>query len=431
MKPRCRALPPAAWALLLAGLLPGCTPEAPPPAPELAPNPSDPEATHARADHAYPLPPAPPDDAFGRSPDFPTHHVADAIELALVAYLRDDDDEALRRAKAWSAELATAAAPEYRFAHQLHAYTQRLAHGPRYESKVVDRMPFEEPAEYRYFFDRPQDEVAALMHCNLVASCTWRENRPGFRTPGGEPFEAVAPGAEAETEATVVSCGEHSVDTATCPPYFPVFERTTWVELGRNRLDLWSDGHDPLTMDKLVVALGLEPGMGVADVGAGSGWFTFPFARAVGSQGEVLAVELDPLFVDYLQAVARGSDLPWVRALQSSGTTPELPEASLDLVWVSEVYQDLYLVDAEAGLDPNQGATMAFTRALTAGLEPGGTLAVLEFGPRGNGTGAQFQTGFSLDHLWSHLEAAGLEHREQVPIVVRAQLHLYTKPTQP
>jgi SAM-dependent methyltransferase len=424
MQHRVRALGQLSRVLTLAsGAMLACEPAGQPhdPAPEAQPT-----------DERIPLPPPPASDSSGRGPDFPTHHVADMIEQAVVDYLEDGDAEALRRATAWAEELANSAAPQYRFAHQLHAYTQRLAHGPRHEGQVLDRLPPEEQAAYRYFFDQPQAEVAAAMRCNLVASCTWRAGFPGFRPPGGAPLERVGAGEQsADAPSGLVRCGDRTVDPDTCPATFPVFERSSWMELGRDRLDLWSSEQSPLTTDVLVATLGIEPGDRVADVGAGSGWFSFPFARAVGPQGELLAVELDPAFADYLQAVAQGSDLTQVRVVRSASSTPELPAGELDLVWVSVVYQDLYLEDALADRDPHRGATMAFTQALASGLKPGGTLAVLELGPRSNGTGAGIETGFELPHLWALIEGAGLQHRAQVPAVVHAELHLFTKPGGP
>src|SRR5262245_12164845 len=48
-----------------------------------------------------------------------------------------------------------------------------------------------------------------------------------------------------------------------------------------------------LHVDKVVPALDLKPGMRVADLGSGSGVFTIPFARAVGSAGKVYAIDID------------------------------------------------------------------------------------------------------------------------------------------
>jgi SAM-dependent methyltransferase len=363
------------------------------------------------------------------SPDFPTHHLADHISQALVDHLEGRDPQALPRAAGLAEELITQQ-PDYRFAHQLHAYTQRLAHGPEAEARVLADLPHQEPAAYRYFFDRAPDQVGALLRCNLVASCTWREGRPGFRKPGGAPFELVAlDGSTPQPEN--IQCGGRSLDPDSCPADFPVFERSSWLEMGRDRLGLWSTEHTPLTIELLIRELGIEPGMRVADIGAGAGWFAFPFARQVGPEGRLLALDIDPAFVGYLDAVARDSALPQLDALLSEGTLPELEPGSLDLIWVALVFQDLYLADLQAGSEPQQGLTMAFAHALADGLRPGGTLAVTEIGPRSNGTGAEIETGFSLQALWALLEGAGLEPRRQVSTVIHAELRLFGKPSEP
>ncbi len=407
-------------ALLFCSLAVGCvsTPEPPQEPTEAEVQPLPPR--YGASEHPPDLPPA--------GPDFPTHHLADAVAQALLDHFEGSDTEASGRAMRWAEHLAVELAPQYRYAHQLHAYTQRVARGPVYEQHVTRTMPGWEPAAYRYFFDRSRPEVADLLRCNLVASCTWREGREGFRKAGGAPFELVQLGDAPAEPSSSIKCGSWELDPATCPADFPVFERTSWLEMGRDRLDLWSTEHTPLTMDLLVRELGIEPGMRVADVGAGAGWFAFPFAEATGPTGEVLAVDLDPVFVDYVNAVAQGSEMPMLKGVLSQGSTPELPPGELDLVWVALVFQDLYLEDLQAGTEPSQGATMAFAEALTAGLKPGGRLAVVEIGPRANGTGADIQTGFELEGLWALLEAAGFEPERQVPTVIHAELRTFTKP---
>lgn len=367
-----------------------------------------------------------------RGPDFPTHHRADHISQALVDHISGKDPQALHAASGLAEQLATRDAPAYSFGHQLHAYTQRLLHGPEAEAQVLATLPDHEPAAYHYFFDRPADQVSALLSCNLVASCTWREDRAGFRKPGGAPFELVTIGeASAQAEPAPIRCGGWELDPRTCPDDFTVFERSSWLEMGRDRLALWSTEHTPLSVDLLVREIGLEPGMYAADIGAGAGWFAFPFARAVGSSGRLYAVDIDPAFVRYLERVASDAGVGQLQPVLSEGVAPALPAESLDLVWVALVYQDLYLADMQAGTEPANGVAMAFTKGILQALEPGGRLAVVEIGPRSNGTGADIDTGYGLDALWTLVEQAGFEPGRVVPTVIHAQLRIFTKPNEP
>ncbi len=393
---------------LVAGL--ACAPDAPMTAEPAATAPAP--ASPPTVEPSY-LPPA---------IDFPTHRVAEMIAEGVLAHHERGDDEALAQAAIWAVELASQAEPQDRFAHQLHAYTQRLAHGPAAEAAVVATLPLEEPALYRYFFHRPAAEVAALLRCNLVASCIWRERGSGARTVGDGGFA----GHEADP---VVRCGGRELDPSTCPACFTAFERTSWANQGRNRLEVWSTEAEPLSVEVLVDALGLEEGMSLADVGAGAGWFTFPFARAVGPRGRILALELDPVFAELLTVVARDGGFPQVSAVLSDDPTPSLPPAALDRIWVAEVYPDLFLLDARAGVEPELGSTAAFTRALAAGLRPGGRLAVLEVGPQGDL--GELELGFDQARLRAIIEDSGLVWVGREPRVVRAELHLFERPAPP
>ncbi len=424
MQPRHRIAIAAGIALLSCGVsCDGPAPDEPAAAPPAAEQ-ARPAPLHGATEDPTGLPP--------RGPDFPTHHRADHISQAIVDHTSGKDPAVLEAAAAWAEQLATTDAPAYRFGHQLHAYTQRLLHGPEAETRVLAGLPDQEPAAYRYWFDRPPDQVSALLSCNLVASCTWREDRAGFRKPGGEPFELVELGdAPVTDEPEPIRCGGWEIDPSSCPDDFPVFERSSWLEMGRDRLALWSTQHTPLTMELLLREIGLEPGMHAADIGSGAGWFSLPFAHAVGPEGRLYAVDIDPVFTDYLEAVAADAGLAQLQPVLSEGVAAELPAGSLDLVWVALVYQDLYLMDLQAGTEPATGATMAFSRGLIEALKPGGRLAVVEIGPRSNGTGAAVDTGYSLEALWAHIEQAGFEPERTVPTVIHAQLRTFTRPIDP
>src|SRR5258708_5854713 len=60
-----------------------------------------------------------------------------------------------------------------------------------------------------------------------------------------------------------------------------------------------------LHIDRVMDILGLAPGKGVADIGAGSGWFSVRAARRVGEHGLVYAVDINPEAVRYVDERAR------------------------------------------------------------------------------------------------------------------------------
>src|SRR5260370_36463777 len=60
---------------------------------------------------------------------------------------------------------------------------------------------------------------------------------------------------------------------------------------------------------EVLAALGLKPGEVVADIGAGSGYFTMRFARAVGPEGRVYAVDIAARVLEYLKKEARKQNL--------------------------------------------------------------------------------------------------------------------------
>src|SRR5262245_47107817 len=86
---------------------------------------------------------------------------------------------------------------------------------------------------------------------------------------------------------------------------------------------------------EIVAALGLEPGMAVADIGAGTGLFTRMFAEQVGPTGRVYAVEIARPFLNHIAADARKRRQPQVVTVLGSQDSTNLPEGSVDLVFLS------------------------------------------------------------------------------------------------
>src|ERR1051326_2190169 len=88
----------------------------------------------------------------------------------------------------------------------------------------------------------------------------------------------------------------------------------------------------------IVDAVGLQPGMAVADIGAGTGLFTQLFAVRVGPQGRVYAVDIAREFVDGIRQRARNARLDNVVGIVSTQNNTRLEESSIDVAFVSDAY---------------------------------------------------------------------------------------------
>jgi hypothetical protein len=89
------------------------------------------------------------------------------------------------------------------------------------------------------------------------------------------------------------------------------------------------DGREPFDhRDKILDALGLKPGMAVADIGAGTGLFTRLFAARVGKEGRVYAVDIARSFVDHVEMTSREAGLTNVVGVVCEADDAKLPPHS-------------------------------------------------------------------------------------------------------
>ncbi|MFO1513931.1 MAG: class I SAM-dependent methyltransferase [Verrucomicrobiota bacterium] len=92
--------------------------------------------------------------------------------------------------------------------------------------------------------------------------------------------------------------------------------------------------------DLLLPALKLRIGDTVADIGCGSGYYTRRLARVVGTNGLVLAVDIQPEMLDLLTNKLAGEKIFNVRPVRGTITDPKLPPASVDLILMVDVYHE-------------------------------------------------------------------------------------------
>ena len=117
--------------------------------------------------------------------------------------------------------------------------------------------------------------------------------------------------------------------------------------------------------DDVLAALALQPTMTVADVGAGTGYFTVRLARAV-PQGQVIATDIEPDMVRYLGERAKREQLANIRPVLATATDPGLAPASVDRILIVDVWH--HVADRRA-----------FAASLARALRPGGMIAIVDF----------------------------------------------------
>ena len=92
--------------------------------------------------------------------------------------------------------------------------------------------------------------------------------------------------------------------------------------------------------DLLLRALALRPGMTVADIGAGTGYYSWRMAERVGPSGRVLAVDVQPEMLTLLDREMKKRDARNVKGILGTTNDPRLPMAAVDLVLMVDVYHE-------------------------------------------------------------------------------------------
>ena len=117
---------------------------------------------------------------------------------------------------------------------------------------------------------------------------------------------------------------------------------------------------------KLMKALKLRPGDVVADIGAGSGYFTFRLAEAVGPKGKVYANDIQKEMLDLIRQRMRDKRVTNVEPVLGTITDTKLPPASVDLILLVDVYHEF-------------SHPFEMTEAMVKALKPGGRLVFVEY----------------------------------------------------
>ena len=153
-----------------------------------------------------------------------------------------------------------------------------------------------------------------------------------------------------------------------------------------------------LHIDRVMDVLRIGKGSDVADIGAGSGWFTVRAARRAGSSGRVYAVEINRDYLNYIEARAKREKLSNVRTILGKENDPLLPQQSVDAVLMLKTYHEI-------------AQPIQVLLQLQQSMRSGARLGIIDR----NGTGSDH--GLNRDTVVSEARRAGFELIEQYDFV--------------
>jgi SAM-dependent methyltransferase len=179
-----------------------------------------------------------------------------------------------------------------------------------------------------------------------------------------------------------------------------------WLQRGEREMEENPEG----ALD----AVGIKPGMTVADVGAGVGYITLRMAKRVGPSGKVYANDIQPEMLTELQNNAARAKFSNIRTVLGTGTDARLPAGQMDLILLVDVYHEF-----------SQPPKML--QSLREALKPDGRLVLLEYRKEDPSIPIRPEHKMSVQEVKIELEAEGFHLGQVIETLPRQHILVLTK----
>ena len=175
----------------------------------------------------------------------------------------------------------------------------------------------------------------------------------------------------------------------------------------KGKLSIFEDPKraERLQIDRVMDVLGIKEGRSVADIGAGSGWFTVRAARRVGGTGNVYAVEINRDYIEHINRRAIKEGFTNIRTVLGKEDDPVLPPLSVDAVLILKTYHEI-------------AQPIRLLSHLRKAMRPGALLGIIDKNGRGDDHGIGSRTvikeaeeaGFSLVEQYDFVKPDGMDY---------------------
>jgi arsenite methyltransferase len=118
--------------------------------------------------------------------------------------------------------------------------------------------------------------------------------------------------------------------------------------------------------DQVIGAIAIRPGMVIADIGSGGGYYSIRFSEIAGDKGRVYAVDTNKGHLDFISSAASQKGIKNITAILSDGRDIEIPDNSLDFVFMRNVTHHIH-------------ERTGYFRRLKRYLKPGSRIAVIDY----------------------------------------------------
>ncbi len=149
-----------------------------------------------------------------------------------------------------------------------------------------------------------------------------------------------------------------------------------------------------LQIDRVMDILKIKEGKIVADIGAGSGWFTTLAAKRVGEKGKIFAVEINQEYIQYIKTRAQKENFTNIETVLGTEDNPNLAKDSIDAVLILKTYHEI-------------AEPIKVLRNVRAALKKDGLVGIIDKNGKGDDHGIQ------RDKVIEELKRAGFELKEQ------------------
>jgi SAM-dependent methyltransferase len=198
---------------------------------------------------------------------------------------------------------------------------------------------------------------------------------------------------------------EHPLTGRRIAPVMSV-DGSGWLQRGEREMEENPEG----ALD----AVGIKPGMTVADVGAGVGYMTLRMAKRVGPSGKVYANDIQPEMLSELQSNAAKANLSNIKTVLGTRSDAKLPAGQIDLILLVDVYHEF-------------SQPQKMLQSLHDALKPDGRLVLLEYRKEDPSIPIRPEHKMSIQEVKIELEAEGFRLDKVIETLPRQHIFVLTR----